>query len=75
MGVIGGFLDLADVTRVGTGALELSWRTLKLLLDTGLEKLELIGILGDAVGHCKMFLETVALGSIRMTIADGTRGS
>jgi hypothetical protein len=75
VGIAGGFLDLADVTRVGrAGTLELSWRTLKKLLDAGLEKFELVGILGDVVGHRKMFLQAVALGSIRVTVADGAWG-
>jgi hypothetical protein len=76
IGIVGSFLDLADVTRVGgAGTLELAWGTLKSLLDTGLEKLELIWVLFDVVGHSKEFLETMALGRIGVTIADGTRGS
>jgi hypothetical protein len=75
VGIVSGFLDLTNVTRVGrAGTLELARGTLEALLDTGLEKLELIRVLCNVVGHGKMLLETMALGGVRMTIADGTWG-
>jgi hypothetical protein len=75
VGIVGGFLDLANVTRVGrAGTLELARGTLEALLNAGLEKLELIRVLCDVVGHGDMFLETMALGGVGMTVADGTWG-
>jgi hypothetical protein len=63
------------MTRVGrAGTLELARGTLEALLAAGLEKLELIRVLCDVVGHGDMFLETMALGGVGMTIADGTWG-
>jgi hypothetical protein len=76
VGIVGTGVNLTDVTRIGgTGTLELARGTLEALLDTRLEELELVRVLGNVVGHGKVFLETVALGSIGMTVADGTGSS
>jgi hypothetical protein len=75
VGIVGGFLDLTNMTRVGrAGTLELARGTLEALLDTGLEKLQLIRVLCDVVGHGNVFLETMALGGVGMTVADGAWG-
>jgi len=67
-------LDLSNMSRVGgTRASKLAWGALETLLDARLEKLKLIRVLFNVVGHGKVFLETMALGGVGMTIADGTR--
>ncbi len=75
VGVVG--LNLADVARVGwTGiGLKLTWGALKAFLHTGLEELELVGVFLDIVGHGEVFLETMALGGVEVTVADGTGSS
>ena len=73
VGIVSVGLDLADLARVGgTRAGELARGTLEALLHARLEKLDLIRMLFDAVRHSEVFLETMALGGIRVAIADGT---